>query len=85
MDVIHNIYNEGYSVIDILDCYLNYIKITNIIDEDSKYNIIILISKYNLIFYNIHEDIIELTFFTNNIIKFFNGKDNILENNITNN
>ena len=85
LDIIHNIYNEGYSVIDILDCYLNYIKITNIIDEDSKYNIIILISKYNLIFYNIHEDIIELTFFTNNIIKFFNGKDNILENNISNN
>ena len=67
------------------DVLSNYIKITNIIDEDSKYNIIILISKYNLIFYNIHEDIIEFTFFTNNIIKFFNGKDNILENNISNN
>ena len=82
LDIIHNIYNDGYSVIDILDCYLNYIKITNIIDENNKYNIIILISKYNLIFYNIHEDIIELTFFTNSIINYFNNDKQDLFNNL---
>ena len=82
LDIIHNIYNDGYSVIDILDCYLNYIKITNIIDENIKYNIIILISKYNLIFYNIHEDIIELTFFTSSIINYFNNDKQDLFNNL---
>tara|TARA_Y100000389_G_scaffold161386_1_gene163791 strand:+ start:678 stop:1688 length:1011 start_codon:yes stop_codon:yes gene_type:complete len=82
LDIIHNIYNDGYSVIDILDCYLNYIKITNIIEENIKYNIIILISKYNLIFYNIHEDIIELTFFTSSIINYFNNNKQDLFNNL---
>jgi hypothetical protein len=38
------------------------------IDEDKKYKIIKLLCKYIAIFYNIHEDEIELSIFTKNLI-----------------
>ena len=56
---------------DILDNYFLFIKQTNIIDESYKYKIIPIICKYITIFYNIHEDEIELSLFTNNIISLF--------------
>lgn len=56
--------NKGYSVIDILDNYFNYIKTSGIVDEDTKYRAIPIISKYIVYFSNYHEDDIELYFFT---------------------
>lgn len=58
----------GYSVIDILDNYFTYIKICDILEEEIKYKVTILICKYITKFYNLHEDEIELAFFTNNLI-----------------
>ena len=66
--IIFNIYNKGYSVLDILDNYFSFIKITELVVENKKYNIIKLICKYIEIFYTIHENEIELAFFTNNLI-----------------
>jgi len=54
---------------DILDNYFSFVKNTNIITEDQKYKIIPFICKYISIFHNIHEDEIELSLFTNNIIE----------------
>jgi len=67
--LILEIYDKGYSVMDILDNYFLYIKNTNILTEDQKYNIIPIICKYITIFHNIHEDEIELSLFTNNLIQ----------------
>ena len=39
-----------------------------VLTEDEKYKIFPLICKYITIFYNIHEDQIELALFTNNLI-----------------
>ena len=69
LTLIYSLYENGYSVMDILDNYFLYIKITNIISEESKYKIIPLICKYITIFNNIHEDEIELSLFTNNLIQ----------------
>ena len=66
--LIYDVYDKGYSVMDILDNLFAFIKLTNIIGEDQKYNIIQYICKYITIFNNIHEDEIELALFTNNII-----------------
>jgi len=66
--LVYEIYDKGYSVMDILDNYFTFIKTTNILTEDQKYNIIPYICKYISIFHNIHEDEIELSFFTNNIM-----------------
>jgi DNA polymerase III delta prime subunit len=70
-NILSNIYEDGYSVIDILDALFQYIKITDILSEDKKYKIIPIICKYITIFYDIHEHEIELIFLTNNIIKIF--------------
>jgi hypothetical protein len=56
---------------DILDTYFLFLKITHLIDEDKKYEIIPFICKYISVFHNIHENEIELALFTNNIIGFF--------------
>jgi hypothetical protein len=66
--LIYEIYDKGYSVMDILDNYFIFIKSTNILNEDQKYKIIPYMCKYISIFHNIHEDEIELSLFTNNLI-----------------
>jgi hypothetical protein len=65
------IYDQGYSVMDILDNYFTFVKITSLIDEDLKYEIIPFICKYITVFHNIHEDEIELALFTNNLVQLF--------------
>jgi replication factor C subunit 2/4 len=69
LQIIYQIYKKGYSVMDILDSYFTFIKITNIIDENIKYKIIKLILKYIAFFHTLHENEIELAFFTNELLK----------------
>jgi DNA polymerase III gamma/tau subunit len=69
INIIYKLYDKGYSVMDILDNYFIFIKSTNIITEDQKYIFIPVICKYISVFHNIHEDEIELSLFTNNIIQ----------------
>ena len=68
IDILLELYNKGYSIIDILDGYFLFIKKYENIEEELKYKIIKYICKYISIFYNIHEDEIELSFFSNNLI-----------------
>jgi len=72
IELMYNIYNTGYSVMDILDNYFEFIKMTEIFNETQKYNIIPYICKYISIFHNLHENEIELALFTNNIINILN-------------
>lgn len=67
--VLYTIYDYGYSVIDILDFFFSFVKVTNLLEEDVKFKIIPFLCKYITIFNNLHEDAIELAFFTNNISK----------------
>ena len=69
--VIYNIYDYGYSVIDILDYFFSFIKSTNMIDDGMKYKIIPFLCKYITVFHNVHEDGIELSFFTNQLLELF--------------
>jgi len=72
---IHHIYKlhaQGFSVIDILDTFYKYIKMCEYLNEITKYNIIQLICKYITIFYNIHEDEIELSLFVYELYILFN-------------
>jgi DNA polymerase III delta prime subunit len=71
LNVLYVIYDQGYSVMDILDNYFTFVKLTSLLDENLKYEIIPLICKYITIFHNIHEDEIELALFTNNLIRLF--------------
>ncbi len=66
---ILDIYKKGYSVIDIFDTYFNFIKLNKEINEELKYKIIKIILKYISLFYTLHENEIELIFFTNDLIK----------------
>ena len=67
--ILYDIYDKGYSVMDILDNFFLFIKTTKLLNETEKYNITPIICKYITIFHNIHEDEIELALFTNNLIQ----------------
>ena len=69
--LLYQLFDKGYSVMDILDNYFLYVKTSDILTEDEKYRIIPLLCKYITVFHNIHEDEIELALFTNNIVKIF--------------
>lgn len=70
--LFYDLYDKGYSVIDILDNYFLFVKFTDILTEDQKYDIIPIICKYITIFRNIHEDEIELALFSNNLYSILN-------------
>lgn len=66
--ILHSIHDDGYSVVDIFDFLFYYIKQSSRINEDEKYKLIIIISKYITVINNIHENKIELDLFTNEIM-----------------
>lgn len=68
---IVQLYNDGYSIMDILDAYYLFInKFT--CSDDFKYKIIKIICKYTVIFNNVHEHSIELLFFVEDCINCIN-------------
>jgi DNA polymerase III delta prime subunit len=72
--IIYGISDNGYSVIDILDFFFQFIKQTNSIDEELKYQIIPLLCKYITAFHKVHENTLELVFFTNNLHNILSKK-----------
>jgi DNA polymerase III delta prime subunit len=71
ISILYEIYDYGYSVIDILDYLFNYTKKTDLLEENIKYEVIVLLCKYITIFHNIHEDCVELALITNDVYKLF--------------
>lgn len=69
IEILYSIYDKGYSAMDIYDSYFLFVKMTNILNETQKYEIIPILCKYINIFHNVNEDEIELAIFTNNLIQ----------------
>ena len=69
IEILNFYFNNGFSVIDILDVLFEYIKIKNMLSEKLKYEIIESIINSIIIFNEIHEDEIELSFFTLNLYR----------------
>lgn len=65
--ILYNIHDHGYSVIDILDYFFSFVKTTTTLTESHKYKIIPLLCKYITIFHKLHEEMIELALFTNDV------------------
>jgi DNA polymerase III delta prime subunit len=75
MNIMFEIHDYGYSVIDILDYFFAFVKTTEKLDEETRYRIIPFLCKYITIFHNVHEDGIELALFTNNLLKIIGGNE----------
>ena len=69
--LLYTIYEKGYTVMDILDCFFLFVKTTDCLKEEDKYKFIPLICKYITIFHTIHEEELELALFTNESLKIF--------------
>jgi DNA polymerase III delta prime subunit len=74
IQILYEINDYGYSVIDILDYFFSFVKISTNIDEETKYKIIPFLCKYITVFHNLHEDGIELALFTNNLFELIQNK-----------
>jgi DNA polymerase III delta prime subunit len=74
IEILCEIHDYGYSVIDILDYFFNFVKFTPNIEENIKYRILPFLCKYITIFHKVHEDSIELAFFTNNLMELWKGE-----------
>jgi DNA polymerase III delta prime subunit len=68
---LYEVHEYGYSVIDILDYFFSFVKMTDKIDEEMKYQILPFLCKYITIFHKVHEDVIELAFFANNLLSLY--------------
>lgn len=84
IQILYNLYNYGFSVMDILDNYFIFIKSTKLLADHEKYQIIPLLCKYITYFYQIHEEPIELALFTNNLIQLFNSTNESAKHQHTN-
>lgn len=73
--ILYAIFDKGYSVIDIYDNYYSFVKMSDLFSEKERYELIKIVCKYITIFYNVHEDEMELALFTNNIITCLKMKD----------
>jgi len=62
--IMYDIHDYGYSVIDVMESLFGFIKVTDKLSEEEKYKVIICFCRYITYFYTIHENIIELAFFT---------------------
>ena len=69
VEIIYSVVDDGYSVMDILNNYFTFIKMTDTINEQEKYLIIPYICKFITTFHDVHENDIELPLFTNKLIK----------------
>lgn len=69
VEILYNIHDYGYSVIDILDMFYSFIKNTTLLNETQQYKILPVICKYITHFHNLHENIIEVVLFTYDINK----------------
>lgn len=66
--IIYGIYDYGYSVIDILEYFFEFVKTTKLLEDEMRYRIAPHICDYISVFHNIHENSIELALFTRNVM-----------------
>lgn len=62
--IMYDIHDYGYSVIDVMESFFGFVKMSDKISEEEKYRIIVCFCRYITYFYTIHENVIELAFFT---------------------
>jgi len=67
IDILYEIYDYGYSVIDILDYFFTFVKYSSQLQEDDKYKMIRVLCEYISVYHNIHEHPIELALFTGDL------------------
>jgi len=67
VSIVYGLYDYGYSVIDILEYFFEFIKSTELLDEGLKYRLAPHICEYISVFHSVHENIVELAIFTNRI------------------
>jgi DNA polymerase III gamma/tau subunit len=72
-DVIVKLYHDGYSIMDIIDAFYEYVKLNDTIPPMLRFKLIKIICKYITILNNIHEHHIELLFFIDDCINIANA------------
>lgn len=72
--ILYELNDYGYSVIDILESFFSYLKITANLCENEVYQCFPVICEYIAIFNKLHENSIELSLFTADLMKALDVK-----------
>ena len=70
--IMYSIVANGYSMVDIFDAFFKFVKITDLVSEKEKYEIVKILCNYITIIHNVHEETIEMVLFTNDVLKIMN-------------
>lgn len=73
--LLYNFNNLGFSVMDILDNFFEFVKQTDVLEQDIIYKLIPIICQHLIRLHDTHSHNIELAFFTNNIIEIIPKND----------
>jgi DNA polymerase III delta prime subunit len=68
---MYDVYDYGYSVIDILEYLFVFIKQTNLLTDDEKYRTIPHLCEFIVVFHNSHENPIELAILSGKLVQEF--------------
>lgn len=70
-EIVNRLYENGFSVNDILESFYDFIKITSIIRNDNKFIFFKIIGQYITNFYTVHDEKIDLFLFTQELQNIF--------------
>lgn len=70
-EIVNRLYDNGFSVNDILESFYDFIKITSIIRNDNKFIFFKIIGQYITNFYTVHDEKIDLFLFTQELQNIF--------------
>lgn len=71
--MLYELHNLGFSVMDILDNFFNFIKQTDKLEQEVIYKLIPLLCKHLIRLHETHAHVIDLAFFTNSAMKIINN------------
>jgi DNA polymerase III delta prime subunit len=71
--VLYDMYDCGYSVIDILDTFFSFLKMSPKVTSHEKYKIIIILCRYITQFHTVHEHSLELAHFAEDVHEIMAG------------
>ena len=66
--LLYEVHNKGFSVMDILDNMFCFLKQTDVVDQDEVYVIVPVVCKYLMRLHDTHAHVTELAFFTRSIV-----------------
>jgi DNA polymerase III gamma/tau subunit len=72
--IMYSVVANGYSIVDIFDAFFKFMKMTDLLTEMEKYEVVKVLCEYITIIHKMHEENIEMVCFTNKMYKIMQNQ-----------